>query len=130
MIHLKVGMELQGRVLATNRMTANLTEPLGYVGAGLLADALLEPAMADGGWLSGAVGGLLGSGPGRGMALLLVVLGGVQVVLAVIGLRWRTLRYMEDALPDAIPGAVVTWDRDKLQQEADMLLAGASARSA
>jgi amino acid adenylation domain-containing protein len=130
MIHLKVGMELQGRVLATNRMTANLTEPLGYVGAGLLADALLEPAMAHGGWLSEAFGGVLGSGPGRGMALLVLVLGGVCVALAVIGLRWRTLRYMEDALPDAVPGAVVTWDRDKLQQEADMLLAAAPARSA
>jgi amino acid adenylation domain-containing protein len=129
MIHLKVGMELQGRVLATNRMTANLTEPLGYVGAGLLADALLEPAMAPGGWLSGSLGGLLGSGPGRGMALLIVVLGGVTVVLAVIGLRWRTLRYMEDALPDAVPGAIVTWDRDKLQQEADLQLAAAPARS-
>jgi hypothetical protein len=26
---------------------------------------------------------------------------------------------MEDVLPDAIPGAVVTWDRDELQREAD-----------
>jgi len=110
-------------------LVANLTEPLGYVGAGWLADALFEPAMADGGWLSDMFGGLLGSGPGRGMALMIVVLGGVQVALAVIGLRWRTLRYMEDALPDAVPGAIVTWDRDSLQQEADTLLAGASPRS-
>lgn len=127
MIQVKVGMELQGRVLATNRMIANLTEPLGYVGAGWLADAYFEPAMADGGRLSDTLGGLLGSGPGRGMALVIVVLGGVQVAWAVLGLRWRTLRYMEDALPDAVPGAIVTWDRDALQQEADMLLAGAHA---
>jgi hypothetical protein len=26
---------------------------------------------------------------------------------------------MEDVLPDAIPDAVVTWDRDELQREAD-----------
>ncbi|HXM56175.1 MAG TPA: amino acid adenylation domain-containing protein, partial [Candidatus Dormibacteraeota bacterium] len=52
MIQVKVGMELQGRVLATNRMIANLTEPLGYVGAGWLADAVLEPAMGRGGGLS------------------------------------------------------------------------------
>jgi len=123
MIQVKVGMELQGRILATNRMIANLTEPLGYVGAGWLADALFEPAMANGGWLGHTLGGLLGSGPGRGMAVLLVVLGGAHVALAAIGLRWRTLRYMEDALPDAVPGAIVTWDRDALQREADMLLA-------
>ncbi|HEV3000937.1 MAG TPA: amino acid adenylation domain-containing protein [Solirubrobacteraceae bacterium] len=125
MIHVKVGMELHGRVLATNRMVANLTEPIGYVGAGLLADSLLEPAMADGGWLSDAVGGALGSGPGRGMAVALVLLGGMAIALAAIGLRWRTLRYMEDALPDAPPGAIVTWDRDRLQEEADALLAAA-----
>jgi amino acid adenylation domain-containing protein len=111
MIQLKVGMELQGRVLATNRMTANLTEPLGYLGAGWLADAVFEPA-ADGGWLGG--------GPGRGMAFMVVVLGGVLVALAVAGLRWHTLHYMEDALPDAIPGAIVTWDRESLQRAADL----------
>jgi hypothetical protein len=104
MIQLKVGMELQGRVLATNRMTANLTEPIGYVCAGWLADRVFEPALG---------------GHGRGMAAMVVVLGGVLVALAVAGLRWRTLRYMEDVLPDAIPGAVVTWDRDALQRDAD-----------
>jgi hypothetical protein len=122
MIQTKVGMELQGRILAGNRMIANLTEPLGYFCAGLLADAVFEPAMRTGGWLSGSVGVVVGVGPGRGMALMIVVLGAVQVVLAVVGLRWRTLHHMEDALPDAVPGAVVTWDRDELQREADRLL--------
>jgi amino acid adenylation domain-containing protein len=129
MIQVKVGMELQGRILATNRMIANLTEPLGYVGAGWLADAILEPAMADGAWLRDA-SGLVDAGPGRGMALVIVLLGGALIALAVAGLRWRTLRYMEDALPDAIPGATATWDRDALQREADLLLSAArSTRS-
>ncbi|GAA0971897.1 hypothetical protein GCM10009555_024030 [Acrocarpospora macrocephala] len=122
MIQLKVGLELQGRILATNRMTANLTEPLGYFAAGWLADAVFEPAMAEGGWLSEAVGGAFGSGPGRGMAVMIAILGCLQVALALVGLRWHTLRYMEDVLPDAIPGAVATWDRDELQQAADALL--------
>ena len=107
MIQVKVGQELQGRILATNRMTANLTEPLGYVGAGWLADAVFEPLAAQ---------------PGRGMAMMLVILGGLTVALAFTGLRWRTLRHMEDALPDAVPGAVVTWDRDALEREADRAL--------
>lgn len=123
MIQVKVGMELQGRVLATNRMIANLTEPLGYFCAGVLADAFFEPAMQPGGWLSETVGGVLGTGPGRGMAFMIVALGLAQVAFAVIGLRWRTLHHMEDELPDAVPGAVVTWDRDALQDEADELLA-------
>ncbi|HEX6682470.1 MAG TPA: hypothetical protein VF062_06720 [Candidatus Limnocylindrales bacterium] len=95
-----------------------------------LADAVFEPAMAPGGWLATAAGGVLGTevgtgvgtGPGRGMGLLLVLLGFATVGLAAIGLRWRTLHRMEDALPDAVPGAVVTWDRDRLQGEADRLI--------
>ncbi|GAA1517799.1 hypothetical protein GCM10009677_58900 [Sphaerisporangium rubeum] len=128
MIQLKVGMELQGRVLATNRMTANLTEPLGYLAAGALADALFEPAMAPDGPLAGTAGGLLGTGPGRGMALMIVLLGAAQVALAVAGLRWRTLRHMEDVLPDSVPGAVVTWDRDELQRASDDELDDPAAR--
>jgi len=123
LIQNKVGTELQGRMITTNRMIANLTEPVGYFCAGWLADAWFEPAIRPGGWLSESVGEFFGTGPGRGMALMLLVLGVAQVAVAVTGMRWRTLRYMEDDLPDAVPGAVVTWDRDKLQEEADRLLA-------
>jgi MFS family permease len=124
LIQNKVGAELQGRMITTNRMIANLTEPVGYFCAGWLADAWFEPAIRPGGWLSESVGEFFGTGPGRGMALMLLVLGVAQVAVAVTGMRWRTLRYMEDDLPDAVPGAVVTWDRDKLQEEADRLLVG------
>ncbi|MGW0808155.1 amino acid adenylation domain-containing protein [Nonomuraea sp. NPDC002799] len=126
MIQLKVGMELQGRILAINRMTANLTEPLGYLASGLLADAVFEPAMAPGGLLSDVAGGLFGSGPGRGMAVMIVLLGGLQIALGLAGLRWRTLHHMEDVLPDALPGATATWNRDELQERADALLKASS----
>jgi amino acid adenylation domain-containing protein len=125
MIQIKVGMELQGRILATNRMVANLTEPVGYVAAALLADALFEPAMRPGGPLASLFGPVLGTGPGRGMALLIVLLGLAQIALAVAGLRWKTLHRMEDVLPDAIPGPVLTWDREQLQREADRQLTAA-----
>ncbi|MQA25683.1 MAG: amino acid adenylation domain-containing protein, partial [Micromonosporaceae bacterium] len=72
LIQNKVGMELQGRMITTNRMIANLTEPVGYLCAGWLADALFEPAMRPGGWLGDSVGGFFGTGPGRGMALMLL----------------------------------------------------------
>jgi hypothetical protein len=129
LIQNKVGMELQGRMITTNRMVANLSEPLGYFCAGWLADQLFEPALRSDTWLAGTAGGLVGTGPGRGMGLLLILLGAAQIGVALIGLRWRTLRYMEDALPDAIPGATVTWDRDKLQDEADLALAPRRARA-
>jgi hypothetical protein len=122
MIQIKVGLELQGRILATNRMIANLTEPLGYVAAALLADAIFEPAMRSGSWLSATLGPLVGTGPGRGMAVVIALLGLAQIALALAGLRWRTLHRMEDVLPDAVPGAIVTWNRDDLQRAADSRL--------
>jgi hypothetical protein len=125
LIQNKVGLELQGRMITTNRMVANLTEPLGFFCAGWLADRVFEPAMRQGNWLGDTVGTVLGTESGRGMGLLLVILGIAQVGVAVTGLRWRTLRYMEDDLPDAIPGAIVTWDRDTLQEQADRALSGA-----
>jgi amino acid adenylation domain-containing protein len=122
LIQIKVGAELQGRVIAVNRTVATLSEPVGYFFGGWLADRYLEPAMRPGGALSHVAGGVLGTGPGRGMALLVVSLGAVQVLLTAAGLRWRTLHRMEDVLPDAIPGPVVTFDRDRLQAEADSRL--------
>jgi amino acid adenylation domain-containing protein len=123
MIQIKVGNELQGRVIAANRTAATLPEPVGYLVAGSLADRVLEPAMSPTGALAGTAGALLGTGPGRGMALLLIVLGLAQIALTVVGLRWRTLHRMEDLLPDAVPQPVTTFDRDVLQAEADRMLA-------
>ncbi|HEX3792520.1 MAG TPA: hypothetical protein VHW44_31950 [Pseudonocardiaceae bacterium] len=56
---------MQGRIPASNRMVANLTEPLGYFCAGALADALFGPATRGHGWLPHTVGSVLDTGPGR-----------------------------------------------------------------
>jgi hypothetical protein len=54
---------------------------------------------------------------------MLPILGLIILAPTLTGRRWRSLRCMEDALPDAVPGAKVTWDRDALQREADQVLA-------
>ncbi len=110
LIQAKVGPELQGRVVAFNRMIANVTEPLGYVIAGVAADSV-----ASGIGLS-----WWGDGQGRDMGLLLVIVGMVLTALGVAGLRWHRLYRMEDLLPDHIPHATASWDRDELQRRADM----------
>jgi hypothetical protein len=101
LIQAKVGPELQGRVVAFNRMIANITEPVGYVLAGIAADRLV-------------------GGTGHGMGLLLVGVGAGVTALGVAGLRWRRLRYLEDLLPDHVPDALATWDREELQRRADL----------
>ncbi|MFB8240450.1 amino acid adenylation domain-containing protein [Kitasatospora purpeofusca] len=124
-IQLKVGPDLQGRVLATNQMLAVAMTPLAFLTAPPLAESfsgLLDP----GGALAGTVGRVLGTGPGRGTGLLLVTCGVLLIVWAVLGLAYRPLRYMEDELPDAVAGAEIAEDLDALQAAADRALSDRS----
>ncbi|WP_327673510.1 non-ribosomal peptide synthetase/MFS transporter [Kitasatospora sp. NBC_00458] len=126
LIQTKVGMELQGRVLATNQMLAMSMMPLGFLTAGPLSDHVFEPLMRPGGALADSVGLVLGTGPGRGAGLLLVVVGLVLTVWGLLGLAYRPLRLLEDLLPDALPDAEIG-DKDAIQAEADRRLALAEA---
>ncbi|MBP0450448.1 MFS transporter, partial [Kitasatospora sp. RG8] len=126
LIQTKVGMELQGRVLATNQMLAMSMMPLGFLTAGPLSDHVFEPLMRPGGALADSVGMVLGTGPGRGAGLLLVVVGAVLALWGLLGLAYRPLRLIEDLLPDALPDAEIG-DKDAIQAAADRQLALAEA---
>jgi hypothetical protein len=121
MIQLKVGLELQGRVLAMNQMMAVAMTPLAFVTAPYIAD-LFTPLLAAQGPLAGSVGAALGTGPGRGMGLLLVTCGAALMALGAWGLRFRPLSRMEDDLPNAVTGAEIADDLDEVQAEADKAL--------
>jgi amino acid adenylation domain-containing protein len=123
LIQVKVGHELQGRVLATNLMLALLMQPVGFLIAGPLADDVLGPLVSEGGALAGTVGQLIGVGPGRGMALLVLCAGVLLTAWGVLGLLYRPLRLLEDELPDAVPAAEIDKDLDLVQAEADQRLA-------
>lgn len=99
----KVEPALQGRVFAVRRMIAQMTAPAAFLIAGPLADRVFEPLMAAGGPLAGSVGRFLGTGPGRGIALLLIVLGAVLLVGSGLAVSSRQLREVEEDLPDALP---------------------------
>src|SRR5690348_14730777 len=100
-VQTKVGMELQGRVMATNFMLMEAMVPLGYLSAGPLADRLFEPLMAEGGAGAGVLGGIIGTGPGRGIGLILVLSGVFLAMWAVAAYLYRPIRRLEDILPDA-----------------------------
>ncbi|TMR07685.1 amino acid adenylation domain-containing protein [Nonomuraea turkmeniaca] len=122
-IQLKVGLELQGRVLATNQMLAVSMTPLAFLTAPPLSD-LFGPLLEPGGALAGTVvGDLVGVGPARGVGLLLAVTGALLVVWGALGLWYRPLRRMEDDLPDAVAGAEIADDLDSVQEAADRELA-------
>ncbi|MFC5666775.1 amino acid adenylation domain-containing protein [Kitasatospora misakiensis] len=123
-IQLKVGPDLQGRVLATNQMLAVAMTPLAFLTAPPLADYFSGLLLHPEGPLSGTVGRLLGTGPGRGTGLLLVTCGTLLITWALLGLRHRPLHHMEDDLPDAVADTEIPEDLDTLQATADRALPG------
>jgi len=98
----KTAPDVQGRVFAVRRMIAWSSLPLSYLVAGPLADKVFEPWMRVGGRLAGSVGRVIGTGPGRGIALLYIVLGVVALLASVAGFTNPRLRLVELELPDAV----------------------------
>ncbi|GIW25350.1 MFS transporter [Meiothermus sp.] len=103
----KVPPDVQGKVFAARRMIAWVAGPLAMLVAGPLADRVLTPAMMPGGSLVGLFGGLVGTGPGAGMALLLVLSGLLGMAVGLGGYFFRAVREAEDLIPDhdQTPGA-------------------------
>ncbi len=96
----KVAPDVQGRVFATRRLIAWLTTPITPLIAGALADVVLEPGMQVGGPLTGAFGWLVGSGPGAGMALLVIFTGVAASTVGLLGYLFPVVRNAETILPD------------------------------
>jgi MFS family permease len=97
---LKVAPEIQGRVFAARRLLAQISIPLAMLTVGPLADRLFEPAMAPGGALAGLAGGLVGTGPGAGIALMFLLSGVMVGAGGLAGYALPRLRRVESELPD------------------------------
>jgi len=98
----KVEPDLQGRVFAIRRMIAQFTVPLGDFSAGPLSDYVFEPLMAKEGPLADNVGRVIGSGPGRGIGLMLIFFAIWPLLTAIWGYLNPRVRNVEAELPDAI----------------------------
>jgi DHA3 family macrolide efflux protein-like MFS transporter len=96
----KVAPDVQGRVFSIRRLIAWFVSPVSALLAGPLADLLLEPAMREGGALADIWGGLVGAGPGAGMALMFVFAGVLATLVGLGGYGVRVVRDAEDILPD------------------------------
>jgi hypothetical protein len=104
----KVPPDLQGRVFSVRLMMAQFGSPLSMLLAGPLADRVFEPGMREGGALAKVFGPIVGTGPGAGMALMLVFGGLLAMVAAFAAYAYRPLRTVEATLPDHDEAAVDT----------------------
>jgi len=104
----KVAPDLQGRVFSARRLIAWFTNPISPIIGGTLADFVLEPALCTDSALTSMFGWLVGTGPGAGMGLLIVICGVLITVVGIAGFFIPAVREAEDRLPDydKIPLAV------------------------
>jgi MFS transporter, DHA3 family, macrolide efflux protein len=101
LLQTKTEPSVLGRVLAAARVLSDASAPLAYVLAGPLADGVFEPLMQPDGVLAGTVGTVIGTGDGRGTALLFAISGVLMVLLVAVAWSYRPLRQV-DQLPDGL----------------------------
>lgn len=104
---IKVAPDVQGRVFGARRLIGQISWPLAALFAGVLADRVFEPGMR-GGSLAPTFGGLLGTGPGSGMALMFMLSGLAGLVISLAAYGIRIVRDVEDILPDNQPPAATS----------------------
>jgi MFS transporter, DHA3 family, macrolide efflux protein len=103
----KVPVELQGRVFALRQTIEKSLAIVAYITTGPLIDKSLEPLMAVNGALANTIiGKLIGTGHGRGIALLLIAVGVINVVSTIVAYQLPQLRRLEKDLPDTIDEAI------------------------
>jgi MFS transporter, DHA3 family, macrolide efflux protein len=95
-IQLEIEPDMQGRAFATFGMVASAVMCLAYATAGPLADHVFEPLLLKGGSLAGTVGTVMAVGKGRGMALLVGLIGLFAILTAVVGYLQPSLRTLPD----------------------------------
>lgn len=98
----KVPLNLQGRVFALQQIVERAISIAAYLIVGPLVDLVLEPLMATDGLLASTVGRIIGVGQGRGIGLLLILIGTFNILATLFAYRSPRLRRLEAELPDAI----------------------------
>lgn len=101
-LQVKVEPSGLGRVIATAHTLCRIPSPVAFVLVAPLAEYALEPAMRPGGGLAGSLGQLLGTGPGRGIATVVLAAGLLLIVLGTVTLGVPAVRRV-DTMPDALP---------------------------
>lgn len=99
----KTPPDVQGRVFAAVRLMSWCLVPVAYLLAGPLSDRVFGPLMAADGPLAGSVGRVIGTGPGRGIALLYIIMGVITLLATLRTYLYPRVRNIENEMADALP---------------------------
>lgn len=87
---------VQGRVWGLVSLISQMGYVVAYAISGVMADYLFTPFLLSDGALADSVGRIIGTGPGRGIGLLILISGVLICVTALILSRIRSVRALED----------------------------------
>jgi len=96
----KIAQDIQGRVFGIEYLTTTASYPVGQVVAGLASDRLFEPAMGSSGVLADDYGWLVGTTPGSGTALVIMIGGLLCIAIGEMCYLIGPVREIESLLPD------------------------------
>jgi DHA3 family macrolide efflux protein-like MFS transporter len=99
----KVEQHLMGRVISIVSMVGQIPQLLAYAAAGVAVEAVFEPIVGRDDVRSPELAALIGTGPGRGVALLMMVMGVLILVTVAVAALNPRLRGLEGELPDVTP---------------------------
>jgi hypothetical protein len=91
----KVAPDYQGRIFATCDMVALAALPLGLLITAPLAEFVLDPALRSDGALAPVIGSLIGVGAGRGIGLIFIVTGVINVFVVAWAWLNPSIRHVE-----------------------------------
>ncbi|NEP13612.1 MAG: MFS transporter [Symploca sp. SIO2C1] len=90
----QIAPELQGRIFSLSNVATSIAI-LVAISSTLIVDRLFEPLMFfEGPWAKG-IGQIIGTGPGRGIGLMYIILGGMAILSATIAYRYPPLLEVE-----------------------------------
>lgn len=115
-LQIEVVPDMQGRTFSLFNMATNFVLLVSYLVAGPIAQSIFDPLLSKGGPLASSVGRVLGVGPTRGSALLIMLLGALVLVTAAVGYLQPSLLHLTArgdigdyplalSVPEAFPGA-------------------------
>lgn len=100
LLQAKTPPDLQGRVFSASDFIAQAMIPFTPLLAGYFGDRLFEPAMNTGGALVNTFGWLVGTGPGSGFGLLILLCGVGGTLVGIAGHLTSSIRNVDQLLPD------------------------------
>src|SRR6266540_2611267 len=99
----KIPPNVQGRVFSASDFLAQAMIPFTPLLAGLFGDRIFEPAMSAGGRLAGVFGRFVGTGPGAGFGLLILICGVGGTLIGLSGYLVKEIRDLDKRMPDYRP---------------------------